>query len=230
MAVPRFVSSGTYYTLYGLLKRPVWRKLKIREFGRQHIPKRGAAIFAANHIKDVDSVILIGTARRPIHFMAKMVLFRGGKKLSLKFIKRIMQLTGQIPVKAGDKAVVSAAFASAIKYLNRGEAVGMHVEGTRTLDGKLHAPKLGFTKLAYETQAPVVPVGLRYDGDPEIHFGKPIPYSTYKKWSAEKFGYELQKRLAKLSGQKMSKKLSPLVKKGDTTVVQAIFTKKVKPS
>jgi len=204
--------------------------MKIREFGRQNIPKKGAVIFAANHIKDVDSIILIGSARRPIHFMAKKTLFDGGKKLSLKFIKTMVKLTNQIPVKAGDKAIVEAAFEAATGYLKRGEAVGMHVEGTRTLDGKLHAPKLGFTKLAYETQAPVVLVGLRYDGDPEIHFGKPIRYSTYKKWPAEKFGRELQKRLAKLSGQQMSDEVSPLVKKGDTTVVQAIFTNKVKPS
>jgi 1-acyl-sn-glycerol-3-phosphate acyltransferase len=204
--------------------------MKIREFGRQNVPKRGAVIFTANHIKDVDSVVLASAARRPVHFMAKKVLFDGGKKFSLKFIKTIMKLTGQIPVKPGDKPVVEAAFATAIMYLNRGEAVGMHVEGTRTLDGKLHAPKLGFTKLAYETHAPVIPVGLRYDGDPEVHFGKPIPYSTYKKWQAEEFGYELQKRLAKLSGQKISRKLSPLVNKGDTTVVQAVFTNKVRPS
>lgn len=228
--VSRFVSSGTYYILCGLLKWPIWRKLKIHEFGHENVPKRGAAIFAANHIKDVDSIILIAAARRPIHFMAKKVLFDGGKKFSLKFIKVIVKLTGQIPVKAGDKPVVTAAFEAATVYLKRGEAVGMHVEGTRTLDGKLHAPKLGFTKLAYETHAPVVPVGLRYDGDPEIHFGKPIPYSTYKKWPAEKFGRELQKRLAKLSGQEMSDEVSPLVHKGDTTVVQAIFTNKVKPS
>ncbi|MCL2280761.1 1-acyl-sn-glycerol-3-phosphate acyltransferase [Candidatus Saccharibacteria bacterium] len=228
--VHRLISSGTYYTLYGFLKWLVWRKMKIREFGRQNIPKRGAVIFAANHIKDVDSVILIGSARRPIHFMAKKVLFDGGKKLSLKFIKTMVKLTNQIPVKAGDKIVVDAAFKAATLYLERGEAVGMHVEGTRTLDNKLHAPKLGFTKLAYNTHAPVVPVGLRYDGDPEIHFGKPILYSTYKKWPAKKFGYELQKRLAKLSGQEMSDEVSPLVQKGDTTVVQAIFTKKVKPS
>ncbi|MCL2173932.1 1-acyl-sn-glycerol-3-phosphate acyltransferase [Candidatus Saccharibacteria bacterium] len=228
--VPQFVSSSVYYVLYGCFKWPVWRKLKIREFGRQNIPKRGAVIFAANHVKDVDSVILLGAARRLVHFMAKKTLFDGGKKLSLKFIKILVKLTGQIPVKAGDKLVVKAAFEMAIAYLKRGGAVGMHVEGTRTLDGKLHAPKLGFTKLAYETRVPVVPVALRYDGDPEIHFGKPIPYSTYQKWSAEQFGYELQKRLAKLSGQEMSGEVSPIVKKGDTTVVQAIFTNKVKPS
>jgi 1-acyl-sn-glycerol-3-phosphate acyltransferase len=227
---PRFVSSATYYTLYALLKKFVCRKLKIRLFSRQNIPRRGAVIFAANHIKDVDSIILIVTAGRPIHFMAKKVLFDGGKKISLKFIKLVVKLTGQIPVKAGDKPLVEAAFKAAEKYLKRGEAVGMHVEGTRTLDGKLHAPKLGFTKLAFNSQAPVVPVGLRYKGSSEIHFGKPISYSTYKKWTAEEFGRQLQKRLAKLSGQKTSEEISPLVNKGDTTVVQAILTNKVKPS
>ena len=229
MAVPRFISSITYHALYFLWKIALRRKLKIREFHRERVPRRGAVILAANHVKDLDSVMIVGAAGRLVHFLAKAVLWQPSRKISLKFVKLILRLTGQIPVHAGDKKLNDRAFATAEEYLRRGDAVGIHVEGTRTNDGRLHRPKLGFTKLTRATHAPVLPVVLRYRPDPEVEFGEIIPYREYQKWSAEEFGAELQRRLAKLSGQKISRTVSPLIDKGDTTIVGTVFKPRSKP-
>lgn len=213
------------------LKRPVWRKMKITEHNLENIPKRGAVIFAANHIKDFDPIMVCGAARRPVHFFAKKVIFDGGKKFSLKIVAAIMKLTAQIPVKAGDKELVNRAFEMAITFLNRGEAVGICIEGTRSRDGKMHKPKLGFTKIAFATCAPIVPTALRYDDHPQVIFDKPIPYTEYKNWDAEKLGREVQKRIAKLSGQEISDEFSEIIDKGnDVVVLESLIKKDGKPS
>ncbi|MCL1876825.1 1-acyl-sn-glycerol-3-phosphate acyltransferase [Candidatus Saccharibacteria bacterium] len=228
--IPRFISSSTYYTLYFFAKRSVWRKMKITEHGKKNIPRKGAVIFAANHIKDLDSVMICGAARRPTHFFAKKVLFMGGKKLSLKAVTMIMKMTGQIPVKPGDKELNDRAFAMAETFLKRGEAFAIHIEGTRTNDGKLHKPKLGFTKVAFNTHAPIVPVALTYNRHPSVHFDKPIPYDEYKDWDAEFLGDEVTRRIAKMSGQEISPEFSELINKGDTVVLESLIKKGGKPS
>ena len=204
--------------------------MKITEHGRKNVPRRGAVILAANHVKDLDPIMIAGAMRRPTHFFAKKSLFMPSKKFSLKLVKGILKITGQIPVKSGEKELNDRAFAAAEKYLKRGEAFAIHIEGTRTNDGKIHKPRLGFTKVAYNTLAPIVPVALTYDDHPAVIFGEPIYYGEYKDWSAEQLGDEVTKRIAKMSGQKISNEMSELIDKGDTVVLESLVKKDGKPT
>jgi hypothetical protein len=60
--------------LFKLLYRP-----KIE--GKENIKNSGRIILAGNHTNDFDAPLLISSTKRNIHFLAKIELFRGIKKI-----------------------------------------------------------------------------------------------------------------------------------------------------
>ncbi|MBI4261070.1 MAG: 1-acyl-sn-glycerol-3-phosphate acyltransferase [Actinobacteria bacterium] len=124
----------------------------VRVTGEHHIPTRGPAILAANHVGYLDFVFL-GLAARPrgrrVRFMALKEAFDhrlGGPLL------RAMR---HIPVdRRGDPA---AALREAIRALERGEVVGIHPEAR--LNGSLvpGSAKTGAARMAMATGAPILP-------------------------------------------------------------------------
>ena len=49
--------------------------------GLENIPKSGKIILAGNHTNNFDSPLLISSTKRNIHFLAKIELFSGIKKI-----------------------------------------------------------------------------------------------------------------------------------------------------
>ncbi|MCS6815525.1 MAG: 1-acyl-sn-glycerol-3-phosphate acyltransferase, partial [Cyanobacteria bacterium] len=115
---------------------------------------------------DFDPPILASCVGRPVAFMAKEELFR------VPILGAAIRLYGAYPVKRGSPD--RSALRSALESMQRGWAVGIFLEGTRTPDARIHSPKLGAALIAAKAGAPLLPVSLW--GTERIIKGKsPVP-------------------------------------------------------
>jgi 1-acyl-sn-glycerol-3-phosphate acyltransferase len=113
----------------------------------------GPLILAPNHASNMDHFFTAAFIRRRIQFMAKSQLFGSGP------LSWIYTHGGVFPVRRGDQD--EEAFTTAFRILERGGAMVMYCEGTRSRTGELAASaKPGVGRLALESGAPVVPVAI----------------------------------------------------------------------
>lgn len=120
-------------------------------YGLENIPDRPCLV-CANHSNFVDPVLiaLAFGADCPIHFMAKIELFRR------KWMAKLLGQVGAFGVDR-DGADISA-IRTVMKYIRAGEKVGIFPEGTRvSTDGAVQA-KAGAARMAAKLKAPIVPV------------------------------------------------------------------------
>lgn len=129
---------------------------RIRIQGLERLPRTGPAIFVANHITEIDPVILgivVYRAHRSPRFLAKGSLFR------VPVLGGILRALGQIPVERTATGGGSA-LASAEDMLRAGGSVIVYPEGTLTRDPDLWpmVGRSGAVRLAWATGAPVIPI------------------------------------------------------------------------
>jgi len=122
--------------------------------GLQNVPAQGPAIIAPNHISFLDSVVLIGVLPRQISFVGKAEYMDSWRT------RYLFPAMGMIPIdrSGGRKSMV--ALDQVVEILDRGELFGIFPEGTRSRDGLLHRGRTGVARLALQTGAPVIPVGI----------------------------------------------------------------------
>lgn len=162
------------------------RRLGPTVSGLENIPRTGGAIIAANHLAVIDDALLPITSPRMIHFMGKAEYFEG-KGLKGRFKKWWFTSVGVFPVdrSGGDKSL--GALAHAREIIEDGHLFGIHIEGTRSPDGRLYKGHTGAARLAFETGCAIVPtaiIGTRELQEPgtvipkkgrtQIIYGKPI--------------------------------------------------------
>ncbi|WP_084965347.1 lysophospholipid acyltransferase family protein [Thermoactinospora rubra] len=123
--------------------------------GAAHVPAKGPAILAANHLSVIDSFLLPTLLPRHVTFTAKNEYF-SGNPLSQWF----MRLGGSLPIDRDSALSAQEMLEGAAELLERGELFGIHPEGTRSPDGRLYRGKVGVAWLALKTGAPVLPVAL----------------------------------------------------------------------
>jgi 1-acyl-sn-glycerol-3-phosphate acyltransferase len=123
-----------------------------RIYGAENVPRSGKLIVVANHASDFDPPIVSSCVGRPVSFMAKEELF------TVPVLAPAIRLYGAYPVKRG--SADRSAIREAVKQLDEGWAVGIFLQGTRTIDGRIPEPKLGAALIASKTQAPLLPVSL----------------------------------------------------------------------
>jgi 1-acyl-sn-glycerol-3-phosphate acyltransferase len=123
-----------------------------RIYGAENVPQQGPLIVVANHASDFDPPILANCLRRPVSFMAKEELFK------VPVLAPAIRAYGAYPVKRGsaDRSAIRAA----LQQLEQGWAVGIFLQGTRTPDGRIPAPKLGAALIAAKAQVPLMPVSI----------------------------------------------------------------------
>lgn len=127
--------------------------LRMQRIGREHLPRTGPVIVAANHRSFLDPFVIACMARRPMYYVAKKEIFQYHPVVAW-----LLAALGAFPIDRGAGDAESVATAKAI--LARGDIVLIFPEGTRTRPGGLGRPKRGVGRLALETGAPVVPVAV----------------------------------------------------------------------
>nr|WP_243695427.1 lysophospholipid acyltransferase family protein [Agromyces protaetiae] len=151
---------GTFYWVARAVIRPlVLAFFRPKIEGADRVPKRGAVLFASNHLSFIDSVAIPIASPRPVQFLAKSVYFTGtGFKgwVSRSFFGAI----GAVPVVRGAGSQAQEALDQGRRILEAGSVFAIYPEGTRSLDGRLYRGRTGVAWLALTTGATVVPVGL----------------------------------------------------------------------
>ena len=143
------------YWLVKVLLTPVLRFFfRIRVEGLEHVPSRGPAILAANHLSFSDSFFLPLVLRRRITFVAKAEYFDDPR--TAWFFRAV----GQIPIRRSGGSDAHGALESARGVLRAGGLFGIYPEGTRSPDGRLYKGHTGVARLALENLGPVLAVAM----------------------------------------------------------------------
>lgn len=198
--------------------------------GLEHIPHEGGAIIAANHLAVIDDALLPMTCPRMIHFMGKAEYFEG-KGLKGRFKKWWFSSVGVFPVDRSGGFKSLGALEHAREIIEDGELFGIHIEGTRSPDGRLYKGHTGAARLALETGCPIVPaaiIGSRElqqpgqvipgKGSSKVIYGEPIPV---EKTAADQVTHErlreltdeVTRRIQAMSGQEYVPEYAQVVKK-----------------
>jgi 1-acyl-sn-glycerol-3-phosphate acyltransferase len=160
--------------------------------GLEHIPSRGGAILASNHLAVVDSFVLPLVVPRRITFL---------------------------PIDRSGGSAARDAMDTAVRVLREGGLLGIYPEGTRSPDGRLYKGKTGVARMTLEAGVPVIPVamigtdrvnpiGSRMWRPFKVHIrvGEPIDFSRYAGMVGDRFiersmTDEIMYALMELSGQ-----------------------------
>lgn len=122
-----------------------------RASGRSNFPRTGPALVLANHQCFVDPIFVSLAAGRPLAFLARSSLFKGG------WFDRLIRTYGAVPI---DKDNARDGIRAVLDCLNQGRAVLVFPEGERTFTGTMNAFKPGVSLLIHKAKVPVVPVGI----------------------------------------------------------------------
>jgi 1-acyl-sn-glycerol-3-phosphate acyltransferase len=134
------------------------------------IPAEGPVILAANHVSNLDGVVLGGwlvpAIPRRIHWLGKKELF------DWPLVGYAARNGGVHPVER-DGADIEA-FRLAERILSEGQVLLVFPEGTRSRNGSLQKARDGLAMLALRTGAPIVPIGVA-DSDRVWPRGRKLP-------------------------------------------------------
>ena len=164
--------------------------------GLENIPVAGPVILAANHRSFIDSIFIPFVIPRKVTFVAKAEYFDSIKT------RWFFNATGQIPIRRDSSSSGAGALLSAKDVLDAGEVFGIYPEGSRTRDGFLHRGHTGVARLALDSAAVLIPVGLIgtenvQSTDEKIpRFGKKVVVNIGQPINVEKYRNEVDRRLA----------------------------------
>ncbi len=148
----RGVNPVVYWLSRAILEPFFLVYFRMRRIGREHIPREGGVIIAANHRSFLDPFVIGTLVRRPVYFVAKTELFT--RRIPAWWLSSL----GAFPVDRGQGD--RDAMDTARRILERGDCVVIFPEGTRTRPGALGTPKRGVGRLALEAGVPIVPVAV----------------------------------------------------------------------
>ncbi len=123
---------------------------RVRTYGRDNVPDKGAFLLVSNHQSYLDPVLCIVPLKRPSSCLARDSLFTNW------FFGPLISSVNAIPVKQGEADI--SAMRKVIGKLKKGEGVCLFPEGTRTYDGKIAPLKPGLGLLCRRGGAVIVPV------------------------------------------------------------------------
>jgi 1-acyl-sn-glycerol-3-phosphate acyltransferase len=127
----------------------------VRATAVEHIPRRGPAIIAANHIGYLDFAFIGAGARlrgRLVRFLARHEAFEhwlGGP---------LMRAMRHIPVDREGEA--AAALDASLRALEEGEVIGIHPEGAISRSYVTQPGKTGAARLSISSGAPLIPAAV----------------------------------------------------------------------
>ena len=163
---------------------------RLKTQGREHLPRKGAAILAANHASFLDPILIALCAKRPVRFLVSNEFYRDPR------LHTILRWLGAIPV-GGDAGMVRA-FRRIGDAMRGGRLVGIFPEGGITRDGAMRPFRTGAAVLALRMGVPLVPIHVdgtfaalpRYAKWPRfvpvtVSIGSPIPVAARRNPTSE---------------------------------------------
>jgi 1-acyl-sn-glycerol-3-phosphate acyltransferase len=133
------------------LARRLWH---IDTNGYDRIPTAGPAILCPNHISFLDSVLLMLTMPRNVHFVGKAEYMQSWRT------KFLFPAVGMIPIDRSGGDTAQRQLAAVAELLAHGQLVAIFPEGTRSRDGALHKGRTGAARLALDVGCPIFPIGI----------------------------------------------------------------------
>lgn len=125
---------------------------RVKTFGQKHVPRKGAAILAANHASFLDPILIGIRARRPVRFLVAAAFYRDPR------LHALLRSLGAIPV-GGDAGAIRS-FRHITEVIRRGDLLGIFPEGGITRDGAMKPFRAGTAVLALQMGVPVVPIHM----------------------------------------------------------------------
>ena len=170
------------YRLAQQLVRTAWPLLgRLDVEGLDMIPDQGPFLLIANHQSYLDPILVQALVRRPVYTMAKSTQFSG------RITGPLLERLNSFPVRRFE--IDPQAVRLALRYLDHGQGVGIYLEGERSWDGRIQAPRLGTIRLVLKAGVPVIPCGVsgtyaiwpRWDrglrrGPTRVRFGEPLEF------------------------------------------------------
>ena len=206
-----------YWLIKAIVKPIMLGLYRIKVEGLENVPKKGAAIIAANHVSFLDSFFIpLVIKRRKMTYLAKADYFKSWK--TSWFFKSVGQISCER--EGGSKSQQSLEIA--LDVLKEGHLLGIYPEGTRSPDGYLYRGRTGVARLALASGAAVIPCGLvgteevmpknaklpRLWGRVKVtvKFGKPLDFSRFAGQEQDRFALrsvtdEIVYEIMQLSGQ-----------------------------
>lgn len=120
--------------------------------GEENIPEHGALVVVANHLSYADQYLLTIAIKREMIFMAKEDLFSNRVK------RFLIETFGAIPVRRG--AVNREALKQVHQVLDKGLAMFMFPEGSRSKNAQLQPAFSGSALIALHNNAPILPAAI----------------------------------------------------------------------
>jgi 1-acyl-sn-glycerol-3-phosphate acyltransferase len=167
--------------------------------GLANVPATGPVILACNHLSFSDSIFTPLLVARRVTFVAKAEYFTG-QGIKGRLMRRFFLATGTIPVDRSGGQAAQAALDTLLRVLGEGGVAGIYPEGTRSPDGRLYRGKTGVARLALDSGAVVVPVGLLNTDEIQptgtlmpkikrvrVRFGAPLDFSRYAGSRGDRF-------------------------------------------
>ena len=192
-----------YNTVSWMLCIFCWIFFRLRLFGKENIPKKGAFIVASNHQSYLDPALCGAPLKRPMRYLARDSLFKN------RFFGAAISSIRAMPLKQGQDDLTTVR--TVIKMLKAGDGVCLFPEGTRTEDGRIEPFKPGLGLLCRRGKAPIIPTVI--DGAFEcwpkgkkifsfgsvwVKFGKPITLEQVKEMGNEEFADHLTKTVRRM--------------------------------
>jgi 1-acyl-sn-glycerol-3-phosphate acyltransferase len=176
--------------------------LRARVYGRENLPREGAAIVVLNHEGYWDAYLAQSLLPRHVAFMAKNTEFKN------PLFRYVLKASRSIPVRRYQ--IDPSSVRNALNWLAQGEPVGIFIEGERSWDGRFLPPKRGTIKFLIKANVPIIPVRIKgsYEVMPRwahkmqlypvsLHIGKPFVMDRRNR-TIERTSQELLDVLAKL--------------------------------
>mgnify|MGYP000284839769 CR=1 FL=1 len=149
---------------------------RVKKVGTENLDMDDGYIICANHLNYLDAAGIVLLNKRYIRFVAKSDLYR------IPILSWLGHLFNIIPIKRGKNDIASIKIC--LKALKNKEVLGIFPEGTRNGIKKGLKPKTGVAYFALNSNATVIPVGIKGGEKPfkkaTITYGKPLDLEGYK--------------------------------------------------
>ena len=146
------LATGWFHFAQFLLGLPMILGFRLRIEGQRHIPPRGPALLIANHQSLLDPIVIGLASPRRLCYLARKTLFRN------PVVKAVLRSVGGVELDM--EGIGKEGIKTILHELQRGQAVVVYPEGTRTEDGRVQPFRPGIQLLIKRTEAPIVPIGI----------------------------------------------------------------------